>query len=122
MAALVIVAGHELPEPSTYKSGTSTLVDSGRNVLGYVIGSVIRHDVAKIELTWRYLTAEQWANVLRQFTNSFYNSVTFYNQATAEYTTRQMYVGDRSAGMWRRNPETGDVMGWTNCSLSLIEV
>lgn len=122
MAALVTVAGYELPEPSTYKSGTSTLVDSGRNVSGYVIGSVIRHDVAKIELSWRYLTAEQWANILRQFTNNFYNSVTFFNQATAEYTTRQMYVGDRSAGMWRRDPQTGDVMGWTNCALSLIEV
>ena len=122
MAALVTVAGYELPEPSTYKSGTSTLVDSGRNVSGYVIGSVIRNDVAKIELTWRYLTAEQWANILRQFTNNFYNSVTFFNQATAEYTTRQMYVGDRSAGMWRRDPRSGEVMGWTNCALSLIEV
>ena len=47
---------------------------------------------------------------------------TFYNQATASYTTRQMYVGDRSAGMWRRHPSTGEVMGWTECALSLVEV
>ena len=122
MAALVTVAGYELPEPSTYKSGTSTLVDSARNVSGYVIGSVIRSDVAKVELSWRYLTAAQWANILRLFTNNFYNTVTFYNQATADYTTRQMYVGDRNAGMWRRNPTTGEVMGWTDCTLSLVEV
>lgn len=122
MAALVTVAGYELPEPSTYKSGTSTLVDSARNVSGYVIGSVIRSDVAKVELSWRYLTAAQWANILRLFTNNFYNSVTFYNQATADYTTRQMYVGDRNAGMWRRDPATGEVMGWTDCTLSLVEV
>jgi hypothetical protein len=122
MAALVTVAGYELPEPSTYKSGTSTLVDSARNVSGYVIGSVIRSDVAKVELSWRYLTAAQWANILRLFTNNFYNSVTFYNQATADYTTRQMYVSDRNAGMWRRNPATGEVMGWTDCTLSLVEV
>lgn len=122
MAALVTVAGYELPEPSTYKSGTSTLVDSARNVSGYVIGSVIRPDVAKVELSWRYLTAAQWANILRLFTNNFYNTVTFYNQATADYTTRQMYVGDRNAGMWRRNPTTGEVMGWTDCTLSLVEV
>lgn len=122
MAALVTVAGYELPEPSTYKSGTSTLVDSARNVSGYVIGSVIRSDVAKVELSWRYLTAAQWANILRLFTNNFYNSVTFYNQATASYTTREMYVSDRSAGMWRRHPSTGEVMGWTDCSLSLVEV
>lgn len=122
MAALVTVAGVELPEPSSYKSGTSTLVDSGRNVQGVVIGSVIRDDVAKIELSWRYLTAQQWASVLSLFNRSFYNSVTFFNQATGDYTTREMYVGDRSAGMWRRHPSTGEVMGWTDCALSLIEV
>lgn len=122
MQALVTIAGYELPEPSEYSASTSTLVDSARNVSGYVIGSVIRSDVAKVEIKWRYLTAVQWANVLRLFTNSFYNSVTFYNQSTASYTTRQMYVGDRSAGMWRRHPSTGEVMGWTDCKLSLVEV
>lgn len=122
MQALVTIAGYELPEPSEYSASTSTLVDSARNVSGYVIGSVIRNDVAKVEIKWRYLTAVQWANVLRLFTNSFYNSVTFYNQSTASYTTRQMYVGDRSAGMWRRHPSTGEVMGWTDCKLSLVEV
>lgn len=122
MAALVTVAGVALPEPSEYTGQTSTLVDSARNVSGYVVGSVIRNDVAKVELKWRYLTARQWANVLSLFTNSFYNNVTFFNQATADYTTRQMYVGDRSAGMWRRHPVTGEVMGWTDCSLSLVEV
>jgi hypothetical protein len=122
MTALVTVAGVALPEPSEYSANTSTLVDSARNVNGYVIGSVIRNDVAKVELKWRYLTAQQWASVLSLFTNNFYNSVTFFNQATASYTTRQMYVGDRKAGMWRRHPETGAVMGFTDCSLSLVEV
>ena len=122
MAALVTIAGYELPEPSGYSASTSTLVDSARNVSGYVIGSVVRNDVAKVELQWKYLTARQWADILSLFTRSFYNTVVFYNQATAQYTTRQMYVGDRSAGMWRRHPSTGEVMGWTDCKLSLIEV
>lgn len=122
MEALVTVAGVALPEPSFYNASTSTLVDSARNVSGYVVGSVVRSDVAKVELKWRYLTARQWADILSLFTNNFYNNVRFYNQATAEYTTRQMYVGDRSAGMWRRHPSTGEVMGFTECSLNLIEV
>lgn len=122
MAALVTIAGYELPEPSEYSANTATLVDSARNVSGYVIGSVIRSDVAKVELSWRYLTAEQWAKILSLFTHNFYNSVTFYNQATASYTTRQMYVGDRNAGMWRRHPESGEVMGWVGAKLSLVEV
>jgi hypothetical protein len=122
MEALVTIGGYNLPEPSSYSATTSTIVDSARNVSGYVIGSVVRPDVAKVELSWKYLTAQQWANVLSLFASSFYNDVRFYNQTTANYDVRRMYVSDRSAGMWRRNPDTGAVMGWTNCSLSLVEV
>ena len=122
MEALVTIGGYELPEPSSYNAITSTIVDSGRNVEGKVIGSVVRSDVAKIELSWKYLTAQQWANILSLFTYSFYNEVRFMNQVTNNYDVRTMYVSDRNAGMWRRHPETGEIMGYTNCSLSLVEV
>lgn len=124
--ALVTVAGVALPEPATYSGNTSTLVDSARNVEGVMIGSVIRDDVAKVELSWRYLTVQQWAQVNKLFKQSaggaFTNTVTFFDQTEGAYVSRQMYVNDRKAGMWRRNPETGEVMGWVDCSLSLIEV
>ena len=124
--ALVSVAGVALPEPSSYSGNTSTLVDSARNVEGVMIGSVIRDDVAKVELSWRYLTVQQWADVNRLFKQSaggkFINSVTFFDQSAGTYITREMYVGDRRAGMWRRDPSTGEVLGWTDCRLSLIEV
>ena len=122
MDALVSIGGFDFPEPSTYNATTSTIVDSSRNVSGYVVGAVVRHDVAKIELTWKYLTAYQWSQILSLFTSSFYNDVRFLNQVTNEYTTRTMYVSDRNAGMWRRNPQTGEVMGYTGASLSLVEV
>lgn len=121
MEALVSIGGYNLPEPSTYSATTATIVDSARNVNGYTVGSVVRHDVAKVELSWKYLTAQQWATILSLFTSSFYNDVRFYNQATANYDVRTMYVSDRTAGMWRRHPETGEIMGWTSCSLSLVE-
>lgn len=122
MDALVSIGGFAFPEPSTYNATTSTIVDSARNVSGYVIGSVIRPDVAKIELTWRYLTASQWATILSLFSGSFYNDVRFLNQTTNKYETRTMYVSDRTAGMWRRDPQDGKVLGYTNCALSLVEV
>lgn len=122
MAALVSIGGYNFPEPSSYSGTTATIVDSARNVNGRVVGSVIRNDVAKVELSWKYLTATEWATILSLFNSSFYNDVRFYNQSTASYTTRTMYVGDRTAGMWRRDPRTDDVLGWTNCSLSLVEV
>ena len=122
MSALVTIGGFEFPEPSTYSATASTIVDSARNVEGKVVGAVVRADVAKIELTWRYLPADDWARILSLFANSFYNDVKFLNQTTNRYETRTFYVGDRTAGMWRRHPEPGAVMGWTNCSLALVEV
>lgn len=122
MRALVMVGGYSFPEPSSYSAITSTIVDSARNVSGYVVGSVIRHDVAKIELSWKYLTVTQWAQILSLFTSNFYNDVTFFNQATGAYTTRKMYVSDRNASAWRRDPNTGDMLGWVNPTLSLVEV
>lgn len=126
MTSLVEVAGVALPEPSTYSGLTATIVDSARNAEGRLIGAVVRDDVAKVELSWRFLTAAQWSNILKLFTISsgggFTNSVRFFNQTTASYTTRQMYVSDRSAGMWRRDSDSGNVAGFTDCRLSLIEV
>lgn len=122
MAALVSIGGFDFPEPSGYNAVTSTIVDSARNVNGVVVGAVVRNDVAKIEMSWKYLTAQQWASILSLFTKSFYNEVHFLNQATNQYTTRTMYVSDRNASMWRRDPNTGAVMGYTGCTLSLVEV
>lgn len=124
--ALVTVGGYAFPEPSTYNGISATIVDSARNTDGYVIGSVIREDVAKVELTWNMLTVDQWSRILQCFDSkyggSFYNNVTFFNQTSGSFETREMYVSDRSAPMWRRDPETGEVKGWLGCSLNLIEV
>jgi hypothetical protein len=124
--ALVSVNGYDFPEPSTYSGNTSTLVDSARNAQGVMIGSVIRDDIAKVELSWRYLTVEQWASIQKCFRQSsggkFINLVTFFDQSVGGWVTKEMYVSDRKSGMWRRDPKTGDVLGWTDCSFSLVEV
>lgn len=120
--ALVSVGGYDFPEPSTYSAITSTIVDSGRNVEGKVCGAVVRSNVAKIELTWKFLTVEQWATILSIFNTSFFNEVRFFDQATGQYDVRTMYVSDRDASMFRRDPNSGAVMGWVNPKLSLVEV
>ena len=121
---LVSVGGYAFPEPSAYSANTSTLVDSSRNVEGLMVGSVVRDDISKIEISWKYLTVEQWANILKCFTgkDKFVNEVYFFDQSAGDWVTKKMYCSDRKSGLWRRNPETGDVLGWTECSLSLIQV
>lgn len=123
--ALVSVGGYDFPEPSTYSGTTSTLVDTGRNVEGKMVGSVVRADISKIEISWKYLTAEQWARILQCFAgDNFVNDVIFFDQSKGDWNIepKQMYVNDRKAGMWRRDPVNGNVLGWTDCALSLIEV
>ena len=124
--ALVSVEGYDFPEPSAYSGNTSTLVDSGRNVEGRMVGSVIRDDISKVEISWKYLTVEQWARIQRCFNGGkggkFINNVTFFDQSAGGWVTKEMYVNDRKAGMWRRDPSNGNILGWTDCSLALIEV
>ena len=124
--ALVSVGGYDFPEPSAYSGNTSTLVDSGRNVEGRMVGSVIRDDISKIEISWKYLTVEQWAAIQKCFRQSsggkFINNVTFFDQSVGDWVTKQMYVNDRKANLFRRDPKTGGVAGWVDVSLALIEV
>lgn len=125
MTPLVSIGSFDFPEPSTYSATTSTIVDSGRNVQGYVIGAVIRDDVARVDCTWNFITASDWADILAKFSpargGSFYNNVTFYCQDTNSWVTREMYVGDRSAQIFLRNKD-GSIKGYQGASLALIEV
>lgn len=124
--SLVSIGEFNFPEPSTYSGVTSTLVDSARNAQGVVVGAVIRDDVGKVEMSWKFLTVQQWADILKCFSiargGNFYNNVTFFCQDIGDWTTRMMYVNDRKANMFRRDPITGEVLGYKDCSLNLIEV
>lgn len=124
--ALVSVGGYDFPEPSTYSGNTSTIVDSSRNVEGRMVGSVIRDDISKVEISWKYLTVEQWARIQKCFRQSsggkFINNVTFFDQSVGGWVTKEMYVSDRKANIFRRDPLNGNILGWESPSLSLIEV
>lgn len=126
MRALVSIGSYDLPEPSTYSGTTATIVDSSRNAQGVVIGAVIREDVAKIEMTWNFITPQEWATMLQKFSSkyggSFYNDVTFFCDITNTWETRKMYVSDRTNnGVFMRNQD-GTIRGYKGSRLALIEV
>ena len=62
--ALVTVGDYQFPEPSSYSGSTSTLVDSARNAEGRMIGSVIREDVAKVEIGFNDLCVSLTAKIV----------------------------------------------------------
>ena len=122
--ALVTVGDYDFPEPSSYNALTSDLVDSGRNSEGKLVGSVIRENVSKVEISWKYLTVEQWSRILQCFKgrDKFVNTVKFFDPVEGKRIEKDMYVSDRNASIFRRDPVSGAVVGWVNVSLSLIEV
>lgn len=124
--ALVSIDGVALPTPSSYIGTTSTLVDSGRNAEGRVVGAVVRDDLAKVEMTFNFVTVEQWSFMLKKFSpkygGNFYNNVTFFCDVSGTWETREMYVSDRtSSGMVKVDPNTGIPFGYKGAKFSLIE-
>ena len=124
--ALLTVAGVELPPPSKYVAVTADVVDAGRNVEGHVVGAIVREDVGKVEAVWNYLSIQQWSAILKLFNSkyggTFFQTVEFFNQTSADWETRTMYPGDRtSGGAFKTDPATGAVVGWEKPVLHLIE-
>lgn len=125
MRPLVTVAGIAIPEPSTYSGTSSDTVDAGRNAQAQFVGSVIREDMAKIEMTWKFIRAEEWSMILKlflsRFGGSFINEVTFFDQTVNDWSTRRMYPSDRTADVFLRRKD-GSIRGYTGPRLALIEV
>lgn len=123
--SLVKINKTVLKTPSSYDAQSSDIVDSGRNIEGYVVSDVIRYDVAKIEMKWNYLTVEEWSDILKlfnpKFGGAFINDVTYFDQCSGEVQTRRMYVSDRKAGLVNLDSD-GNPRGWSGSSLSLVEV
>ena len=125
MRALVSIADHDLPDPSTYSGTTATMVDSARNAKGYMVGAVLRDDVGKVEMSWNFISVQEWSGILKLFSGkyggNFINSVTFFCQDSGTWETRQMYVNDRKAEVFLRNKD-GSIRGYKNAAMALIEV
>ena len=123
--ALVTVIGEgkdtPLPDPTSYGVATSTMTDGGTSVSGHLLSSTVRNDVVQVSLSWNYLEVTEWSKIIELFKENYINKVEFYDQTSGEWTTRDMYISNRNAGLWRRD-ETGKVLGWTGCSIQLTEV
>lgn len=106
------------------KSTISTLVDSGRNANGNLIGQVIGNDKHKYEVNFKYLAAEDWRRFLSNFDRDqgglFINEFVVYDMAKGQFVTKTCYVGDRSGTPFKTLdgiPET-----YRDAQANLIEV
>ena len=127
MRPLMTVGGYPLPDPSEYIPGTADFVDGARNLEAEFVGAVVGQPKSRVELNYRFLHAQVWSDILKQFNRRvegrFVASCTFFDQDFNDWRTTDMYVSDRtSQGMFWRDPNDGNVRGWRGCRLALIEV
>lgn len=119
--AFLAINGSELPPCKRGVSViVSTVVNSGRNADGVVVGQRIGRDLYKInDLEWAYLTADQWGYILGLMSEFFFN-VSFQDPVTSQIKTVQMYCGDRTATPFKVD-EFGQPLSYKDCKVNLID-
>lgn len=119
--AYLAINGYELPSP---KRGVNvivtTVVDSGRDANGTVVGQRVGRDQYKIDgLEWPWLSAAQWERIL-SILNNFFVNVTFVDPVTNSRKTIKMYPGDRTGEPYWVD-DSGKPTFYRNCKVNLID-
>lgn len=119
----ILINGKPLPTPS-FGSGEqefATVVDSGRNANGVVVGQQIGRDNVKLYCKWNYLPKEDWESVLAELRKNPMNlEVEYYDQSFGKRMIRTMYVGNRKGYPYNLD-ENGEPRFYVNCTLNLID-
>lgn len=101
---------------------TATIVDSGRNANGVVVGQKVGRDQQKLNsLQWAYMDAETWSSLLQEFEDGFFVTVTYPDMVHNTWTTRKMYPGDRTAKPFHLDEDTGLPLDYLDCRVNLID-
>lgn len=97
LSSFLNINGYDMPCPRYgFEYIISTVVDSGRNVTGAVVGQKIGRDLFKFNnLQWVGLFPDQKRMILRAI-EPFFVPVTFENPKTGQPITITMYPGDRN--------------------------
>ena len=119
--AYLAINGYELPPCKRgVKVTVTTVVNSGRDANGAVVGQRVGRDQYKIDgLEWAYLTAEQWEAILQAVSNFFFY-VTFNDPVTNSRKTVKMYCGDRTGEAYWVDG-SGKPTHYINCKVNLID-
>lgn len=118
---------------NTYKTTSSTIVNNARNVEGKVVISVVRDGVRKIELSWRVMSASEYAVLATFFNTNFSFYAWYFDCDTNDWLVKEFYVSDRTANAVGNkqiniNASTSSYKGglevqyYENVKISLIEV
>lgn len=116
--ALLVINGVAVKTPSAMSVTVSDLDgETTRNAKGELIRDRIGTK-RKVECEWKYLTQSQISTLLNAVKNVFF-SVT-YQDPLSGVTTKTMYVGDRSAPMYRYGNGGSSIL-WEGLKMNFVE-
>lgn len=119
--AVITINGREFPSPDVGGNLTvATNVSDGKNALGEFIGQQVGRDQHKFEnLQWKFLPAETWAAMLREF-DKFVVTAKIPDMVHNRMMTIRMYPGNRTA-----MPVEFDAQGlptmYKDCKVNIID-
>jgi len=114
------------PSYSSAKQTVSTLVNSGRSAYNGQLYAqrVGNRDLSKIELVWKYLTSEQWSDILKKINNGtqgFYIWIKYFDMQSNSWRIREFYPSDRTAVPFIINKTTKEIKSYLDCSVNFID-
>lgn len=122
ISSFLQVNGVDFPCPKVgFQYILSTVVDSGRNVNGQVVGQPIGRTLYKLDaLQWAWLDPPTWQKMLKALSPFFVN-VTFEDYRTGKPITIKMYHGDITAKPYFADKDSHEVTRYENCAVNLID-
>lgn len=114
------------PSYSSAKQTVSTLVNSGRSALNGQLYAqrVGDRDLSKLELLWKYLTSEQWSDILKKInsgTQGFYIWIKYFDMQSNAWRIREFYPSDRQGTPFIINKTTKEIKSYLDCSVNFID-
>ena len=118
---VIRINNHYYPAPDQYFDlVVSTTVDGGFNIANQFVGQKVGKDRCKIDnLTWKYLDASTWADILQEF-EDFYATVRLPDMVHNTWQNIIMYPGDRTATVAEYNA-SGLPTYYKDCKINIID-
>jgi len=121
--AMISIGGAGLPEPSDYTVSLSDMdsENTTRNTKGVLVRDRVRGGVYKIQIGWSGLTPAKLQQIASAVAPEKL-SVSFFDPTTGtSNVSKEMYVGDRSAGLSAHMDESQRGNSRWDLSFNLIE-
>lgn len=120
--AFLEVNGVELPCPSLgLEIILSDAVNSGRNANAEVIAEKVgRTNLKYNNLTWNWLTRDEWHTICSIFSN-FFVVAKVWDPVTNGFIHIKMYPGDRSGTVYWLEDDGVTPKNFTKCKVNIID-